>query len=96
MKPLLQNFACAILTVAAIGCSNPSTPEYREGYAFGERQGVRGYERNDYSPSKATEFAASLGRKTSGREGCPYQRGTPEYGDYMAGVKAGYNSGYEN
>lgn len=96
MKPILRITALALLTVAAIGCSEPSTPEYNEGFAFGERQGVRGYERNDYSPSKATEFAASLGRKSDGREGCPYESGTPEYGDYMAGVKAGYNSGYEN
>lgn len=85
--------AAIVLTVVS-GCGvDPNSP-YGKGYAFGEERGEHSRDTDDYDLEGAKSIAKEVAHKTDKSEGCPYDYGTPEYGAYMKGLKAGYNDGF--
>ena len=72
-----------------------SSPAYTEGYSFGKRAGENGYQTNNYDATGAKERARYIAGKTYGTARLE-NSGTPEYGDFMAGLEDGYYDGYNS
>lgn len=84
-----------IVSVAVIvGCGAGSNSPYGKGYSFGKESGRHGRNMGTPDIEGAKSRASEIGHLTKGAEGCPYEIGTDEYGDYMRGLEAGYAAGY--
>ena len=79
---------------AIVGCGVDSNSPYGQGYAFGKQQGKHGRNVGKFDIERAKSQASEIGHMTKGAEGCPYEIGTNEYGDYMKGLERGYAAGY--
>ena len=82
----------AVLAIA--GCGLDSNSPYGRGYTFGKEMGAHGRNMSSYNIEGAKSRASEVGHLTKGEEGCPYEIGTVEYGDYMKGLESGYRAAY--
>ncbi|MDQ3332781.1 MAG: hypothetical protein M3552_19385 [Planctomycetota bacterium] len=82
----------SVLLIA--GCRPDPNSPFGKGYGFGMRAGESSRNLNSYDLEGAKTRANYVGRISERREGCPYQIGTPEYGNYMNGLEVGYNKAY--
>jgi hypothetical protein len=68
---------------------SPKSEAYAKGHAYGRSSGDSDRRHDVWNLEEHKATAYRLGR-ISQTEGCRYQIGTNEYGDYMKGLEAGY------